>query len=255
MFIERMLLPFLKPKRLKSLPNLTAPTLAVDVHAHVLPSLDDGPDTVEESLRIIEGLVAQGVQKIIATPHVMGNYYRNTPELIEKQAQLMRQVIRQREIPVTLEVAAEYYLDEYLMEQLRQEKPLITFGKAKYLLFETPFIQEPPELDECIKLMIKQGYRPVLAHPERYLYLQRSFDLTREIHRRGVLFQININSFTGYYSRQTQLFAEVMTDFHIVDFLASDIHRLNQLELLAISRRQPYFLKNLNYGVLNDTLM
>ncbi|MFN8357960.1 MAG: CpsB/CapC family capsule biosynthesis tyrosine phosphatase [Spirosomataceae bacterium] len=250
-----MLLPFLKPKRLKPVLKISTPTLAVDVHAHVLPGLDDGPDTLEEALRVVDGLASQGVQKIIATPHIMGNYYRNTSELIENQANVLRQAIRQRAIPITLECAAEYYLDEQMMECLHRKDTLLTFGKANYLLFETPFIQEPSELQEAIQLMVQQGYRPVLAHPERCLYLQRNFDLTREIHKRGVLFQVNINSFMGYYSRQTQLFAEVLTDFQLIDFLATDIHRLNQLELLDMARKQPYFLKNLDNGLLNDTLM
>lgn len=249
-----MLLSLFKSKRLKIHPLLNAPTLVVDVHAHVLPGLDDGADTLEESLSLIEGLVRQGVKKIIATPHVMGNYYRNTPELIQQKLMLVKMALRNNGIDVALEAAAEYYLDEMFVQQLERNDTLLSFGKLKYLLFETPFVNQPPELEEVIALINKQGYKPVLAHPERCLYLQKDPELTRQLHRKGLLFQLNINSLVGYYSRQTQVFAEWLVASNLIDFLASDAHRKSQVDLLESARKQPHFQQCFYHGVLNDTL-
>lgn len=253
--LEYMLLSLFRPKRRESLPEVSKPTLVVDVHSHVLPGLDDGTDSLEESLQLLRSMAQLGVRKIVATPHIMGNYYRNTPDLIEHKRVLVQKAARLKGIDIEIEAAAEYYLDEYFIEMLRSRSPLLSFGKARYVLFETPFVNQPDDLIEAIELMQAQGYKPVLAHPERCLYLHKETNLARQLHRKGTLFQLNINSLAGYYSKQTQLFAEWLVAHQLVDFVASDIHRISQVDVLASALQLPYFQRCVHNGLINDTLL
>lgn len=250
-----MLLSLFKTKRRATLRDTAAPVLVVDVHSHVLPQLDDGAESLEESLHLLQLLEQQGVRKLIATPHIMGNYYRNTPELIEQKRVLVQKAARSKGINIEISAAAEYYLDELFIAQLKQNAPLLSFGKARYLLFETPFVNQPEDLYEAIELLQAQGFKPVLAHPERCIYLQKDPDLARRLHRKGALFQLNINSLAGYYSRQTQHFAEWLVAQQLIDFVASDVHRSSHVEVLATALTLPSFRQCVHNGLLNDTLL
>ena len=127
----------------------------------------------------------------------MSDTYRNTSEMILGRLAELKAYLESKKITIELGAAAEYYLDEDLMAKLEKGEPLLTFGQ-KYLLFETNFLTEPMNLREFIFLGSTRGYRPVLAHPERYQYLQNNYVMMEELLDRGVLFQINTTSFTGY---------------------------------------------------------
>jgi protein-tyrosine phosphatase len=236
--------------------NKTSPSvlpLQVDIHSHLLPNLDDGVQSFEQAEEIILYFQKLGYNKLITSPHVMSDTYRNTTEQIISKLDELNTFLKLKNISMTIEAAAEYYLDEYLMEQLNSDRPLLTFGK-KYLLFETNFLTEPFNLKEFIFLATTKGYRPVLAHPERYLYLQNNSEKIQDLLDRGVLFQMNISSITGYYSKQVQAAALKLIDRGCISFLGSDCHHIQHVKLIEQARAMKYFNKALSLPLLNNTL-
>ena len=225
----------------------------VDIHSHLLPGLDDGVQSFEESEAVIRNFQRLGYKKLITTPHVMSDFFRNTDEDIARKLNEVNLMLEQKHIDVTLEAAAEYYLDEALIKKIESDSPLLTFGK-KYLLFETNFMTEPFNLKEFIFLANTKGYKPVLAHPERYLYLQSNFKKAEDLVDRGVLFQINISSLSGYYSKGAQTTAQKLIDQKYIHFLGSDCHNLQHVKLLEETRRHKYFQKAISLSLLNNSL-
>ncbi len=227
--------------------------LFVDIHSHLLPGLDDGVKTYEEAAEIILHFQSLGYRKLITTPHIMSDVYRNTEEGILTQLENLKAFLQKQGIAMQLEAAAEYYLDENLFQKLNNNHPLLTFGK-NYLLFETNFLNEPLNLKEFIFLATTKGYKPVLAHPERYLYLENNLEKTEDLLNRGVLFQLNIGSITGLYSKQTQRMAHKLIDKAWVHFLGSDCHNQTHTRQVQEGKRLKYFQKALTLPLLNNNL-
>ena len=232
--------------------------LGTDMHSHVLPGLDDGAETLDHSLALLRELRDGGFRKLILTPHIMGDFYKNTPEGIREALLLLREAAAVAGLgDVELECAAEYYLDEFLGQKLANGTEMLSFGGDKrYLLFETSYMNEPLNLPETLFELKSRGYRPVLAHPERYTYLYGRFaELEKMRQEKGVLFQINLNSLVGYYSPAAQKVAEQLVDGGLVDFVGTDTHHLRHLDtLLRKTARSPYFGKLLQLPLLNRTL-
>lgn len=230
-------------------------TLTVDVHSHILPSIDDGAENLDIAIEMLRELKKLGYQKVITTPHVMRGYYNNSVEEIKEALTLVREAIIENQIDIEIEAAAEYYLDELFLNKIENGEQFLTFdSEKKYLLFETSFIGYPPFLMETVTKLKIQGYTPVLAHPERYTYLQRDLETLYRLHNLGVLFQVNINSLTGFYSKQAQAFAEWMIERNIVSFLGSDCHNLAQLENLKTAMKLPHYQTAIKQNLLNNSL-
>jgi protein-tyrosine phosphatase len=225
----------------------------VDIHSHLLPGLDDGVQSFEEAEEVIRNFQRLGYKKLITTPHVMSDFFRNTNEDITLKLNEVNLMLAQKGIDIILEAAAEYYLDEALIKKIESNSPLLTFGK-NYLLFETNFMTEPLNLKEFIFLASTKGYKPVLAHPERYVYLQSSFAKAEDLIGRGVLFQVNISSLSGYYSKGAQTTAQKLIDREYIHFLGSDCHNLQHIQLLEETRRNKYFQKAISLPLLNNML-
>ncbi len=211
----------------------TAPSayVEVDIHSHLLPGIDDGAKDIDDSVAMISRFEAFGFRKLITTPHIMPEFYPNTPEIITSKLAELQQVLREKELSIELDAAAEYYLDDYLMDTLSEGKPLLVFGE-NYLLFETSFLNEPATLREFVFRAQSSGYQPVMAHPERYAYLFGNDEMIEELRDRGVLFQLNTNSLLGFYPKPVQSLAHKLVKKKFVDFLGSDCHNMVQLEYL-----------------------
>ncbi|WP_046245986.1 tyrosine-protein phosphatase [Hymenobacter terrenus] len=240
------------------MPSLTLATLGADMHSHLLPGLDDGAETVEHSLDLLRALRNMGFRKLIMTPHIMGDFYKNTPEGIRAALQLLRTAAISAGLgDVELDCAAEYYLDEFLGRKLAAGTEMLTFGGDKrYLLFETSYMNEPLNLFEIIFELKAQGYLPVLAHPERYTYLYGRFAELEKLRRNyDVLLQINLNSLAGYYSPAAKKVAEQLIEAGLVDFVGTDTHHLRHTDtLLRRTLPQPYLQRLLQLPLLNNTL-
>lgn len=223
------------------------------MHSHLLPGLDDGVATFDDAEQIVRRFVELGYTRIITTPHVMSDAYRNTPEGIHARLGELRMHLKERGLEIPVSAAAEYYLDETLFKMVETDQPLLTLGE-RYLLFETNFITEPFNLKEFIFLATTKGYKLVLAHPERYLYLQNNLAKVEDLLDRGVLMQMNISSITGYYSKPVQQMAFKLIDQKMIHWLGSDCHHLQHTVLIEQARRSRYFMKALALPLLNNSL-
>jgi len=227
------------------------PTLRCDIHSHLLAGIDDGAKDWEDALAIILELKKCGVTKLITTPHIMSDVYRNTPEIIEGKLIELKSQLSEQKIEIEIEAAAEYYLDEHLYQQVLDKQRLLTFGN-NYLLFETNFLSEPYFLKNFIFHASSQGYQLVLAHPERYGYMTLS--KAEDLKNRGVLLQLNTISLNAFYSKPIQKMAQQLIDKGWINFLGSDCHTMIQAAELAKTMKQKYYRKALELPLLNRTL-
>jgi tyrosine-protein phosphatase YwqE len=214
--------------------------LKTDVHSHLIPGIDDGSPDIEATLELLNKFQDLGYSKVITTPHVMSDYYRNTPEIINKGLKEVRKKIKENNLNIKIEAAAEYNL-EPTFEELLNGDDLLTFGNEKYLLFELSFFNEPPRLNESIWSMKERGYSPVLAHVERYVYWHNNYDKIDEMINRGVKLQLNIGSLTGCYGPEVKSFAERLVSDEVIEFVGSDCHHQHHLEMIEIARQLPFF--------------
>lgn len=235
--------------------NVNVTPLSVDVHSHLLAGIDDGVQNLEDAAVIINHFRQAGYTKLITTPHVMSDAYRNTTAGILSKRDELRAYLKEKQIAMEIDTAAEYYLDQYTFQLVEKNDSLLTFGGNKrYLLFETNFLTEPLNLREFIFIAMSKGFTPVLAHPERYLYLQNDWKKVTDIYDRGVLFQLNISSITGYYSKGVQLTAQKLIDQGWVHFLGSDCHHLQHAHLATSAAKMKYYQKALSLPLLNNSL-
>ncbi len=237
----------------KVLPPADLSVLKTDVHSHFIPGIDDGSKSLEESLELIGEMEKLGYTKVITTPHIMSDYYRNTPEIILGGLDLVRNALAKTGSKMQIEAAAEYYIDFDFQEKIKQ-KNILTFGD-NYVLFEMPFIGEPQILNTVVFDMQMAGYKPVLAHVERYQFWHNDYEKIQSMKEKGVLLQLNINSLSGHYSPQVRKMAEKMVDENMFDLLGSDCHNMNHIGLMQKTITMPYFHKIMNYsGLINQKL-
>jgi len=228
-----------------------AQALKTDMHSHMLAGLDDGVKSHDEAIELIQNFYNLGYRKVITTPHIMSDYYRNEPEQIISKLVELNSALKERQIPVVVEAAAEYYLDENLASKVNDQKRLLTFG-GNYLLFETNFFSEPFILTEFIFNAITQGYKPVLAHPERYQYM--TMGKAEELRDRGVLLQVNIPSIVGYYGKPIERMGIKLIEAGWVDLLGSDCHNMLQCKAVESAFQNKNFKKALDLPLLNNSL-
>lgn len=220
-------------KIFKSEPKLDPIDLSVfgtDIHSHLIPGIDDGSPDMEYSIKLVKKFVELGYNKIVTTPHIMCDYYNNTPDKILKGLDELREELQKQNVKIDISAAAEYNLDDGL-QVLIDKKEILTFGD-NHVLFELPFLQEPRNLQEIIFNFQMAGYKPILAHPERYSFWYDSFERYDELKSRGVLLQMNLLSLTNHYSPQTKKVAEKMVDANLVDAVGTDCHRIEHLMML-----------------------
>ncbi len=227
----------------------------VDVHSHLIPGIDDGSRSMKESIVYIKRLKNMGFKKIITTPHIMKYHYDNTKESILKGLKALQLEVERQKIDIEIEAASEYYLDDSFI-QLIKNRDVLTFGE-NYLLFELSYTLKPVMLESAIFTMISAGYQPVLAHPERYIFMHKNFEEYKWLKRKGLLFQINLNSFSGYYSKAVQKIVNRLAEEGMVDFIGSDTHRERQLKHLEKNLSSVKIMKKLfeNNTIRNESLL
>ncbi len=227
--------------------------LKVDLHSHLLPGIDDGSKTLDESLAMIQRICSYGVEHIITTPHVMYEFYRNTPEIIRAKRDEVRAALKERGVNVRLDAAAEYYLDDDFLRRIQEEEDsLLTFGN-KMVLIETNYIQDHPMRAEAFFQLRLKGFKPVFAHPERYLYLHSGKDFRQyhHLYDSGIIFQVNLMSFTGYYGADIKKVADYLLDQGMIHLVGSDIHRMEHVEVVNGLKRSKKFEKIMQLPLLD----
>jgi len=215
--------------------------LHTDLHSHLIPAIDDGSKSIEDSIAMLTKFESLGYKKVITTPHIMADFYKNTPEIILGGLETVRKAIQEAGLTIEIEAAAEYYLDTHLSD-LIEKNELLTFGD-NYVLFELSFSNEPPRVKETIFELITAGYQPILAHVERYPFYIDQWETIEDYQRRGCLLQLNINSLSGQYGPAVKKMAEQLIDRDMIDVIGSDCHHLGHLELLDKMRTNPHLHK------------
>jgi protein-tyrosine phosphatase len=246
-----MLGNFFKSKKLKNPADISG--LITDMHSHLIPGVDDGSPDMETSLTMIREMKALGYRKLITTPHISSDFYPNTPEILHNGLSLLNDKLREENIRITIEVAAEYMIDDGFTRLFN--KGLLQTFSNNFLLVELPYYQAPPNLYEITFDLQIKGYRIMLAHPERYLFWLNDFKKFEDLKNRGVYFQMNINSLGGYFSKEVKKQAEKLIDADMIDFLGSDMHNLHYLQLLKNSLFEPYLEKVIKSGSIQNHLL
>ena len=196
----------------------------VDLHNHLLPGVDDGLTTMEDTLFCLQKYADWGMKRTICTPHISQDYHPNTNEELRQALQAVEGAVAEANIPIRLDLAAEYLLDESFYEHL-ESNDLLCFGQERYVLFETGWANAPHQLEQTLFLMQLKGYQPVLAHPERYHYYQAEPHYLGILKEKGCLFQLNLMSLVGHYGKKAQQLAFKLLQAKHINFIGSDLHR------------------------------
>jgi tyrosine-protein phosphatase YwqE len=216
--------------------------VSVDMHSHILPGIDDGSPDTDTSVLLVKGLYDLGIRTCIATPHIIGDLYRNNNETIEEALSKLQKALVIADIPMQVSAAAEYMLDDYFMELLHQQIPLRTLHK-NLLLTEIPYTSEPVNLQEIVFHIITSGYQPVLAHPERYYYFHTNFKGYKKLKDLGFMLQVNLLSLTGYYGKNEARAARYLMNEGLVDLVGTDLHHSRHLSAFQSEKNLTLFNK------------
>ena len=228
--------------------------LKTDVHSHLLPGIDDGAKDLATSLELIRGMKELGYRKLITTPHIIWDMYRNTPAIINDKLELVRKAVKEEGIDIEIHAAAEYFLDEHVEELLKKKEPLLTVSGKKVL---TEFSLAFPSLNtkDILFEMQMQGYQPIIAHPERYIYLQQNKEFYQELKDIGCLFQLNILALSGHYGRSVKDLAEYLLQKGFYDLVGTDLHHFRHLEELQYAEMTAALQKAIGSGqIINSEL-
>jgi tyrosine-protein phosphatase YwqE len=243
----------------KNLFSSSKPALAdfsqvrADMHSHFIPGIDDGARTMEDSIAMIKRMHELGYKKLITTPHIQGEFYKNTPEIILGGLARLKEAIMTENIPVEVEAAAEYLLDDAFEEKMNQGI-LLTFS-SKYILLEMSYYSPNPNLKNLVFNLQVEGYKVILAHPERYTYWAGDIAKYEDLKDRGVFFQLNTVSLAGHYPEPVKKLAEKLIDKGMIDFIGSDMHNMNYMKSLENSMKEKALAKLIASGkLLNATL-
>lgn len=227
--------------------------LSQDIHSHLLPGIDDGSPDIETSLQLLKSLSDAGIRKFICTPHVIGDMYRNTPETINQALGKLQTAVSKAGLDIEVSAAAEYMLDDHFMELLRNKEPLMKLSK-NHILTELSYSTAPERLEEISFEINVNNYHPLMAHPERYRYYHQNYDAYHRMKELGFLLQVNLLSLTGYYGKSAAKAAKYIIDNNLADFVGSDLHHFNHLNVLTDVKSIEVFEKYLGDKVYNEFL-
>lgn len=223
-----------------------------DLHLHVLPGIDDGSSSMDESLAIVEAHYQAGYRKIIATPHIRSDFFPNTKETIRAAWESLNELVRVRWPDLSLTYAAEHFADDYLMVLLEEDQLLPLFDR--YVLIETSMRAEQPFFVGIVRALLDKGWQPVLAHPERYRTWHSRPERYAEMREMGVIFQINLLSLGGQYGPTEKSIAEALIRQGWAGAVGTDLHRATQYPYLQKAAQNPEFRRLCELPLLNYTI-
>jgi protein-tyrosine phosphatase len=203
--------------------------LHTDMHSHLVPGIDDGAGSLEDSMNLLRGLSDLGYQKIITTPHVRPGYFPNTRKIILAGFEKVKTAASAAGLDLELACAAEYFVDFGFMNTVEKEG-LMTFS-GNHVLIELSTFSPPPDVHDTIFQLRIKGCQPILAHPERYVYYRDIKDFQR-LKDLGCLFQMNILSLSGHYGKQVNAIAHNLLKNRMIDLFGTDCHRQQHIEAL-----------------------
>lgn len=207
------------------------PNNFVDIHSHLLPGIDDGAKDLNQSIALIKKMRSFGIKNLITTPHVLGDVYPNSSQTIKDKLLVVQNELKSQNLnDVSIHAAAEYMMDEQFSILLENDDILPI--KDNYILVEMSYFNAPFNLYEIIFEIQLKGYKPILAHPERYNFYHTDFENYYKLKKAGCLFQLNLLSLTQQYGKNVQKVSDQLLQENMYDFVGTDTHHNNHLELL-----------------------
>lgn len=217
------------------------------MHSHILPGIDDGARDLETSLSLIRGLKELGYKKLIATPHIMWDMYRNTPAIVHEKLDLVREAVQKEGIGIEIDAAAEYFLDDNVENLLEKKEKLLTMQGNKVLV-EFSLAFPPMNIKTMLFELQMQGYQPIIAHPERYIYLQRNKAFYDELRNTGCLFQLNLLALSGHYGKAVSELAHYLLKNGFYSLVGTDLHHASHLQGLEEMHIPESFAKLIDWN-------
>jgi protein-tyrosine phosphatase len=200
----------------------------IDIHSHILPGIDDGPENIADSIEIIRKAGEQGVQTLVATPHIFEPQSESSWQEIYNIFNDLKRSLFSEKIDVELILGAEIFISPDLPQQLIEISGLSINNNNKYVLLEFPLYEIPPFSEETLFKLILKGIIPIIAHPERYVEIQRDIGKLYNLVRNGALTQVNAGSLIGKYGKSTQKTVREMLAHNLVHMIGSDVHSLSR---------------------------
>ena len=217
----------------------------IDFHSHILPGIDDGSRNLEQSIAMVNEAKEAGFKKIISTSHYMENYY----ECNERDRRQLLKKVQENVQGIELILGNEIYITNNIIELL-QNGQASSINGTKYVLFEFPLIATRPMNDkEVIYRLVENGYVPIIAHPERYPFIQENPDYLFELEEMGALFQSNYGSIIGMYGLKAKKTLKILLKNNLISFFGSDVHRPEQ-----VYNKMPKIIKKLKKIISNEEI-
>lgn len=216
--------------------------MKTDIHCHIVPGVDDGSPDVETSVELVERLMGMGIKRIIASPHVTQDTFENTPETLDPALASLNAALKEKGIDIAVDRSSEYRIDEFFIEQLNAGN--IRPYPGGFILVENSFMQEPWNLEQLLFDLKVKGFKPILAHPERYMYYSDKRNRSRyeTLHNQGTFFQINMLSLADAYHGPEREVALWLLEKGYVDFIGTDLHNHHHADCLEA------YLSSRHYG-------
>lgn len=199
----------------------------VDIHSHVLPGIDDGSKSLDETIMLLEGMRMLGIEGCVPTPHTLAYVWDNSKQEILDNFANTKEKLPLHLNEMLLNVATEYMVDDTFLERIKKE-PLLTIVE-KFVLIEMSYLNPFFDFNKVLFELQMMGYQPILAHPERYLYYHKEKKAYHRLKELGCLFQLNLLSTVGYYGKEVASVSDYLLKNNLVDFVGSDIHHQRHL--------------------------
>lgn len=227
----------------------------IDIHTHLIPNVDDGADSIDETLRLARAAVDEGITHTVLTPHHNRYWVTNEKDDVIEYTKEVEQAIKEADIPLTVSPSQEIRLNEEFSEELFKNNYLSLDGEGKYYLVEFSWSEFPSFAEEYLQEMIDAGITPVIAHPERQEPFIENPDLLKRLIQMGCISQVTATSVVGGYSERIRQAAFSMMNENLIHVIASDAHDtvarpfnlINALDVLE----QDYGVDYKNYLVNN----
>ena len=200
----------------------------IDVHSHILPNIDDGSSSIDETFNLIKEAKEAGFEGIICTSHYMENYYETDRPEREVWINAIHENLKNKNIEMNLYLGNEIYMSDNIIKLLEDGKAT-TMNDTSYVLFELPLNVEPMNLYDMVYEMQQYKIVPILAHPERYSFVQTDPELIYDLIDKGVLMQANYGSIVGQYGKKAQMIVQKFLENNMIHMLGTDAHRQNTI--------------------------
>lgn len=229
--------------------------IGVDMHNHLLPGLDDGLGEIEQTIEFIKELKAIGYRKLICTPHIIFDMYPNSPATILPKLDLIRAKLKEENIDMQIEAGAEYMVDVDFENYLQKGGELLTFCN-NHILIEMSYIAASQNIEQVVFQLKMNGYKPILAHPERYTYYHNNIEQYQRLIDLGCSLQVNLLSLLGYYGPGIKNIAEKLIKQKMITFLGTDMHHEAHLQgLKDLASKKSFYKLFENYNIKNKELL